>query len=333
MQTASQRYRRLYDKTHVKSGYFRHWRMTFLFKTKPRRLSLQQGANLVQVLIGFLATAYLTFFMMVVYYLAHCVDSKLLNAVDNQLLAALPSWTYLKSSHRLETTLRRAILMFSDQQAVTGIGLLASGYAQLDHGIQSYHWQILVYLTWFSSLTHLTTLSVLREYFRRNHAARFWRVILMLTTVIMLGVALLPTGDVRWLDGFFRPGSIPVRCFYSELASGDQNLSFKVDALATATMATSLFVLVSGFLTRLVKLSDRATSFSKQWLRSKPSQVHSSLCSRILQFISNHSKPHAWAPALVITGNIYYVLLETIYVLLKAICDIYESMLWEVRGV
>ena len=327
MQTASQRYRRRYDNAHVKSRYFRYWRMTVLFKTKPRRLSLQQRPNPFQVLIGFLATAYLTFFMVVVYYLAHYVDSKLLNVVDNKLLAALPSWTYLKSSHRLETTLRRAILMFSDQQAVTGIGLLASGYAQLDHGIQSYHWQILVYLTWFSSLTHLTTLTVLREYFRNNHAARFWRTMLMLTTVVMLGVALLPTGDARWLNA---NGSIPVSCFYSRLASNDRNYTFKTDSVATATMATSLFVLVSGFLDRLVKLSDRATSFSKRWLRSQPSRVHDSLRNRVLRYNSSLPRSHAWTFALVLACNLYYVLLETIYVLLKALSDIYESMLWEV---
>lgn len=267
--------------------------------------------------------------MVVVYYLTHCMESKLLNVVDNKLLAALPSWTYLKSSHRLESTLRRAILMFSDQQAVTGIGLLASGYAQLSRGIQCYHWQILVYVAWFASLTHLTSLSVLREYFRYNHAARFWRAILMLTTVIMLGVALLPTGDGRWLKV---NGSVPVSCFYLRMASNDRDYAFKADAVATVTMATSLFVLVSGFLARLVKLSDRATSFSKQWLRSKPSQVHNRLRSRVLRYISSLSKSHPWASALIFICNFYYVLLETIYVLLKACSDIYESMLWEVSG-
>lgn len=217
--------------------------------------------------------------------------------------------------------------MFSDQQAVTGIGLLVSGYAQLSRGIQCHHWQILVYLAWFSSLTHLTTLSVLREYFRHNHAARFWRVILMLTTVIMLGVALLPTGDSRWLDA---NGSIPVSCFYSRPASGNRNYGFTADRVATTTMATSLFVLVSGFLIRLVKLSDPATSFSKRWLRSKPSQLHDSQRNRVLRYMSSLSRSHAWTPALILASNLYYALLETIYVLLKAISDIYESMLWEV---
>lgn len=152
----------------------------------------------IGVLIGFLATAYLTFVFVVIYYLMGCVEESFSNEVDKMVLTKLSLREYSTNIRRSELTLRRAVLIFSDQQAVTGIALLTSGYAQLRSGIASYHWQILVDLAWFSSITHLTTLTVLRSYFRDNHAARLWRSCFMLVTVTMLGVALLPTGDALW---------------------------------------------------------------------------------------------------------------------------------------
>lgn len=52
----------------------------------------------------------------------------------------------------------------SDLQILTGISILISGYAQLECGLSCYHWQVLVYLAWFSSLTHLSCLTLLRNY-------------------------------------------------------------------------------------------------------------------------------------------------------------------------
>lgn len=91
-----------------------------------------------------------------------CVEEKFLNKVDRMFLTKASFLRPGESVPRLELALRRIVLMFSDQQVVTGIALLASGYAQLSSGISNYHWQMLVYLAWFSSLTHLSTLTVLR---------------------------------------------------------------------------------------------------------------------------------------------------------------------------
>ena len=90
-----------------------------------------------------------------------CVEEKFLNEVDKMVLTKFSPRKRVHSVQRLELALRRIVLMFSDQQAATGIALLASGYAQLSSSISNYHWQMLVYLAWFSSLTHLTTLTVL----------------------------------------------------------------------------------------------------------------------------------------------------------------------------
>lgn len=86
----------------------------------------------------------------------------------------------------------------SDFQLVTGLSILISGFTQLDTGISAYHWQRLVQLAWFSSVTHLCCLTALRNYFRRNALGYFWRLPGMIILIIMLIVALIPTGHYTW---------------------------------------------------------------------------------------------------------------------------------------
>ena len=116
----------------------------------------------IKVLAGFTASAYLTLLLVVVHYAMGCVPSQFLNGFDKGVLRTVWRLARFRPSRLWEPPLRNAVLMLSDQQLVTGIALLASGYSQLSYGLSSYHWQLIVYLAWFSSLTHLTTLTALR---------------------------------------------------------------------------------------------------------------------------------------------------------------------------
>jgi len=279
----------------------------------------------IGVLIGFLATAYLTFLFVVVYYLTGCVEETFTNEIDRMVLAKLSLRKCFKSARRLELTLRRAVLIFSDQQVITGIALIGSGYAQLTHGFAMYHWQILVYLVWFSSLTHLTTLTVLRQYFRDNFTARLWRSVLMLVTVTMLGVALLPTGDDLW---FAYKGSftgVPALCFFKRLGRKDLNQSYNADPIPTNSMIMSLLVLFLGYLTRLIKLSKKAAAFSRSWIRTKPSHK--------LRGLRDGARKRVARPVPIILNGHWisaYVYLEALHTFLRALLDLYESMLGEI---
>ena len=215
--------------------------------------------------------------------------------------------------------------MFSDQQLVTGIAILISGYAQLYCGLSSFHWQMIVYLAWFSSLTHLTTLTVLRQYFRDNPASRLWRAILMLVMVTMLGIALLPTGDASWFraSGYTEVGRLPALCYFKRLVARSPEERFEFDTYQTVSMLISVMVLFSGYLTRLIKLSNTATAFSKRWIRTKP--------GRLLTNTLNDSVHRAGRPNASKYWRLKHLTLETVYVLLRACFDVYESTLWEVR--
>ena len=83
----------------------------------------------------------------------------------------------------------------SDLQIITGLSILISGFALLRCGLQTYHWQILVYLAWFSSLTHLSCLTLLRNYLYNHPTERLWRLLGMGLIVVMLVGAILPTAS------------------------------------------------------------------------------------------------------------------------------------------
>ena len=86
-----------------------------------------------------------------------------------------------------------------DVQIVTGLGIMTAGYIELAHGnLAAYHWRLIIYLAWFSNLTHQAALIFLRGYLRDHPRERLWRFCLMTLLVVMLLVALLPTAFFNW---------------------------------------------------------------------------------------------------------------------------------------
>ena len=279
--------------------------------------------------MGFVATAYLTLTIVSIYYLVGYVPDEFLNRIDRGIIDTLSRKARSKPAKTWEPTIRSAVLMFSDQQLVTGLALLISGYAQLRCGISSYHWQMIIYLAWFSSLTHLTTLTMLRQYFRDNPASRLWRAVLMLVMVTMLGFALLPSGDHMWFkhEGVtYNTAQLPALCFFRRLVARSPEERFELDSNTTSSMLISVLVLFSSYLTRLVKLSRNATAFTKIWIRTKPERILKSASKTSMQRAGKSNT------LLSVYWRLQQFVLETAYVLLRACFDIYESTLWEVRS-
>ena len=289
--------------------------------------------------MGFLVTAYLTLIIVILYYSIGYVPDEFLNSIDRGIIDTLWRKARSKPTEIWEPTLRNAVLMFSDQQLVTGLALLISGYVQLRCGLSTYHWQTIIYLAWFSSLTHLTTLTFLRQYFRDNPAPRLWRAVLMLVMVTLLGIALLPSGDNWWFTSedfyFYTDGvptnlvestaGVPALCFFRRLVARSPEERFELEAYTTGSMLISVLVLFSGYLTRLVKLSRKATAFTKLWIRTKPGRK---LKSALRTSIQRAEKSNTIT---FMYWRLQHIVLETAYVLLRACFDIYESTLWEVR--
>ena len=79
-----------------------------------------------------------------------------------------------------------------------------------------YHFNIEAALGWFSSTTHLSTLAVLRTYFIEHPRLRNWRVVAMLSVLVLLITARVVT-LASTLDH-----SLPVRYAFSHGSSRDQ---------------------------------------------------------------------------------------------------------------
>ena len=98
----------------------------------------------------------------------------------------------------------------------------------------------------------------------------------MLVTVIILAVAL---GDFSWLTDHFliselgniKGGDfqvnkigVPAICYFKKLDPSNSQRHFVTSRNQSPSMVISLLILFFGYLTRLVKLSSRATAFT--WL-------------------------------------------------------------------
>ena len=203
--------------------------------------------------------------------------------------------------------------MYSDQQLVTGIAILSAGYSQLSGGLPFFYWQFLLQLAWFSSITHLTALTLLRQYFLQNSAARWWRFILMLVLALMQTVALLPTIYE------FIPSSVPTVCVLKFAARNINGSVISTEGALSLVMIVTY--LVSSYVTRLIKLSRNTSAFIRKWIRLMPGNYMKCFLG-LLHFRMQRSS------AKVIWWSFHTTFL-VIFVLLRAIFDIVESTFWE----
>ena len=123
-------------------------------------------------------------------------DDGLLNELDTRLLRrwgpfrALNETRSQQEKHKQYEAIQHFVLTLSDQQIVTGLAIFIIGYSR-HCTIFTYHFFIIVALGWFSSTTHLSTLTVLNDYFKNAPILRYTRPLGMLSTFIMLFVGLL----------------------------------------------------------------------------------------------------------------------------------------------
>lgn len=274
------------------------------------------------MLVTFVASAYLTLILVIVCYGCGYNEEVLSNPIDAAIVQRTKRWPVLRAIYlsRLnwKTLLEKTILMYSDQQLVTGLAILISGYSQLSSStgdMTSYHWQLMVYTAWFASLTHLTTLTILRKYFRDIKKVRIWRIGLMTLLMLLLMVALLPTGNSYWLVLL----GVPARCFFPPIARKASYVSLGSGFSFSGSFISMLFslVLISvSHITRAIRVSKRASFQSQRWLRQKPLGFLESLAHRHFEQVDN--------------GALRYVLLSIVFTLLLAILDVFASLAWEV---
>ncbi len=216
------------------------------------------------------------------------------------------------------------MLAFSDQQCITGIAILLSGYSQLLNlqtakPMTVYNWQILVDLAWFSSITHLTTLTCLRHYFRQRRALSVFRIACMTVNAVILAVSIGSTG---WQ--IFDVG-IPAWCLFdtSWISLADDQ---SVPVYNSLYMSITATFLAFSYLTRIIQLcpyKSKIRRYSNNLL-TFPITISDRLRRSTRQLVLQSPK------TLLFVHRLVYRLVLTVHCLLKAVFDLYSSMLWEV---
>ncbi|CAG8179328.1 unnamed protein product [Penicillium nalgiovense] len=154
---------------------------------------------------------------------------------------------------QVERGFTECILAMSDLQIVTGLSILISGYTQLPQGLSSFHWMVIVDLAWFSSLTHLACLTLLRNHLYNHSIQRIWRLFCMAALVILLTVALSFTGGYDWTSVSIsstinKDAALSViRPAMCQTSSGTRS------TVTYYAMVFSILLMVFGFVARIVK--------------------------------------------------------------------------------
>lgn len=103
------------------------------------------------------------------------------------------------SESRWRLYLEQCLLIMSDLQIVTGFAILLSGFTQLQSGLEALKWRTILDLAWFSCLTHLACLTMLRRHLHTHTIERVWRLLAMGILAALLAAGLLPTANSKWL--------------------------------------------------------------------------------------------------------------------------------------
>ena len=226
-------------------------------------------------------------------------------------------------------TVLKCVLNMSDLQIVTGLSILISGFTQLSCGLSAYHWQIVVYLAWFSSLTHLCCLTFLRNYLYNHPGQRLWRLASMFIIIIMLVVALFPTGYFNWNGDFYAtptPPSSYAICFYGRKPPRSSASSGSIVPNSYISMIISSLLLLLCFLTRVIRLHERLSIDFVQRLRA----YLSATARRGLRWIYGKCRVHH-ETRILLRFLIYRPLLAG-FLMLRVLLDVYSSMFMEVRN-
>ncbi|KAK5659365.1 hypothetical protein OQA88_1458 [Cercophora sp. LCS_1] len=191
----------------------------------------------IGVVVGFLTTAWLVVFILVVYYLLfydptldpfnddndpnkildrpnpvdmvfYNIRNKILGTVFPENEDGTQHWLLRKLHSRAgRDAFTEVVMNLSDLQIVSGIAILVSGYYSATRGLSGYHWKMMVRVAWFSTITHLAALSCLRSYLYQNPVKRALRLVLIGILAIMVITATMTTADNNFQD------ELPVLCF------------------------------------------------------------------------------------------------------------------------
>lgn len=229
---------------------------------------------------------------------------------------------------------------------------MISGFVLLFQGIQAYHWQLIVLIAWFSSITHLSAMTVLRSYLRLRRVETSVRFGLMICLLIMLIVAFIPTAFFDWInsssvmEGCSAAYSCsPAICFFDY--ANARRLSAGLDPEycglmtppsnpAGQAMVVSLILLIVGFVSRSVKLFNFLSMAVHIYLRRPISKRAQQVFTWLLGLSKTETASDPMTSESMPRNSLYLKVLhhpfEAMFLSFRITSDLIGSMLAEVRS-
>ncbi|KAH6669543.1 hypothetical protein B0J14DRAFT_657637 [Halenospora varia] len=275
------------------------------------------------VLASFLGTAHITLLCCIAKAI---LDHKKVTNSNSACRASLDRWS---------SALGVVVVNLSDQQIITGLSVMIGGLSQLEAGIQAYHWQSIVNLAWCSSMTHLLTLSVLRNEVRSNKAISTFRILGMGMLIGLLICVMIPLG---YLISITSPiGNFPAWCLYRPTLNWRFPVEFTQSPLGKNPKAYNWIyiaftsgVLVYGFLTRIILLSHRSLIPRSYIACLIPDGQPLKWIERLLQRLDERESSGAQTPWGCFVRLAAHKILYAVYAMMIACYDLYGSKTWEI---
>ncbi|KAF3807226.1 hypothetical protein GCG54_00008681, partial [Colletotrichum gloeosporioides] len=196
---------------------------------------------------------------------------------------------------------------------------------------------MVVYLAWFSNLTHIACLTLLRGYLHQHQNERRWRLGLMLILWMLLLVAIGPTLWMNWMYDDSYPGlpSTNARCFFHPsvalktiqwrtcekyreddevaecVAASDDGEAFLSSTEALQSAVTSIVLTVFTFFTRMAKIIQQWSITIRRNVRSRANKFDTSAILSLLQKPRTGWRARLWTSilflrvALNLTARLY----------------------------
>lgn len=211
----------------------------------------------------------------------------------------------------------------SDLQLVTGFSALVSGFAQITSNISTYNFTVIIYLAYFSTVTHLSCLTILRQYLHTHRFERGARLLGMAILATMLVVGLVFTSNYPWTaykDIRIRPdpGDLVI-CFISVKPNSDLIIPF-------VSMLVSVCLIGIAFISRVIKshegLSRHVFGYWQKWLGR---QVRKPFCMVYKFAWMQKSAPNS------LKRTLFYRPIMTPLFMFRASLDLWSSVQFEVR--
>ncbi|KAJ6012353.1 hypothetical protein N7522_002708 [Penicillium canescens] len=298
----------------------------------PRPWSPDNDITGPGVITNYIASAGIAIFTILVYYFSvyepdrdpfgkektHPEDRPFrANAIDQMVTRKTRDWSRGSISERfkikLENYFVKYIVALGDLQLITGFSILIGGSVQLDCGLTVYEWQVIVDLAWFSCLTHLSCLMVLRSYLYVHTFARIWRLAAMGILATLLVFGLLPTAN--YVDLLYSRSPDYAKCYLAIRPSSD---------LALWSMNLSVLIIIIGFFSRVVKLHKALSVTLWGGLRTRMSVQARSMLRVVYNWCSTSG------PVQGLRFSLVYRPLFAVFLVARFGLDVWSSMFAEV---